>query len=57
MLNVVPGRYHMRFTNKRFYSVEGIDIEMDDDGINYVNIGEFFIEKKPVIKKHSEVRK
>ncbi|MCH9618690.1 MAG: hypothetical protein SP4CHLAM5_08270 [Chlamydiia bacterium] len=56
IVGVVPGNYHIKFINKIYYGIENIQIESDDDDFNFVYLGEYFMERKPVIKKHKEIR-
>ncbi|MCH9620779.1 MAG: hypothetical protein S4CHLAM20_01830 [Chlamydiia bacterium] len=57
VLDVVPGKYSIRFTNKYFCTIKNVEVELDDDGINYINIGDYNIERIPEDKKRSEMRK
>lgn len=53
---VIPGSYSMKFTNKKFYPINNIEVEEVDEEFNFVYLGEYFIERKPEIKRHKELR-
>lgn len=56
IVGVVPGSYHIKFINKLYNGIKNIEISADDDDFNFVYLGEYFIERKPVIKNHKELR-
>jgi len=56
VLDVIPGKYKMRFTAKDFLPIENIEVEFQEDGINFVYLGEYQVERIVREKKKSEVR-
>lgn len=56
VINLVPGNYNIRFTNKHFATIYDVEISEEEDGINYINIGDYIIQRRVIKKKHSEVR-
>jgi outer membrane usher protein len=56
IVGVVPGSYHIKFISKIYYGIENIEVEAEDEDFNFVYLGEYFMERKPIIKKHKEIR-
>ena len=56
VLDMQEGEYEIKFMDERYISIDSVVIKSDDDGITYINIGDFIL-KKIQAKKHSEVRK
>ena len=56
VMGVIPGNYEIKFLQNEFLNIDNVEVVSQDDGLNYINIGDIFTKKRPKEKKHKEIR-